>query len=317
MNIGITWCFAVRRPLSHEPWWLEAVAPGKWGVAEVRRGGAVVASWPYVRTRSRTGKTYLTMPPLTMCLGPWTEDSDAREYGRLSREEELFGELTEGLPRFDCLVHDCPPDLGNWLPFHWRGFSQTTRYTYVLEDLSDLDALWSGFQGQVRRNVRKAEQLLSVRDDFGFDVLYRLFEATYRRQGLSAPVGSGLARRLFRACEENRAGKAYFAEDASGQIHAAIFVVWNQDSAYYLFGGSEPEFATSQGMTLLFWHALQEMAARTKCFDFEGSMSRPIERYFRSFGARQVPYFRLEKVSPRMRRIRAALEFYRSLRGSA
>jgi hypothetical protein len=33
-------------------------------------------------------------------------------------------------------------------------------------------------------------------------------------------------------------------------------------------------------------------------FDFEGSMLRPVERFFRAFGGRQVPYLHVSRATP-------------------
>jgi hypothetical protein len=36
--------------------------------------------------------------------------------------------------------------------------------------------------------------------------------------------------------------------------------------------------------------------AVTDVFDFEGSMLRPVERFFRAFGSRQTPYLRVSRA---------------------
>src|SRR5262245_26720571 len=61
-------------------------------------------------------------------------------------------------------------------------------------------------------------------------------------------------------------------------------------------------------MSLLIWEAIQFSAKVTKRFDFEGSMVESIERFFRAFGARQVPYFSVKKVSSRRLRAYLALQ---------
>lgn len=65
---------------------------------------------------------------------------------RLSEEKQLMTELTEQLPRFDLFRQNFHYSITNWLPFYCKGFQQTTRYTYRLSDLSDLDAVWAGFR---------------------------------------------------------------------------------------------------------------------------------------------------------------------------
>ena len=55
-------------------------------------------------------------------------------------------------------------------------------------------------------------------------------------------------------------------------------------------GGGDPHLRTSGAGSLLIWEAIQRASADSQVFDFEGSMLRPVERFFRAFGGRQTPY---------------------------
>ena len=76
-----------------QPWWLEAVAPGRWRAAEVRPGDEVVARLPYV-VRNRLGLTMIVQPPYTPSLGPWLRPSAGRNVARHGTEMRLLGQLT-------------------------------------------------------------------------------------------------------------------------------------------------------------------------------------------------------------------------------
>ena len=43
------------------------------------------------------------------------------------------------------LSHNFHYSITNWLPFYWQGFNQTSYYTYLLEELSDLEKIWTEF----------------------------------------------------------------------------------------------------------------------------------------------------------------------------
>jgi hypothetical protein len=206
-------------------------------------------------------------------------------------------ELIEGLPRFDTFTQHFHHSVTNWLPFYWRGFEQTTRYTYVLEQLRDLDAVWKGMRENIRREVRKAKRSVVVRDDLGLDALYDLNRKTFGRQGRAIPYGPDLIARIDEACARRGCRRAFFAEDAQGRLHAALYLVWDPQAAYYLIGGGDPELRNSGATSLLMWEAIQFAASVTQTFDFEGSMIEPVERFFRAFGAAQKPYFRVSKTT--------------------
>jgi len=297
-----------------QPWWLDAVAPGRWGEVVVRRGERIAARLPYVIER-KFGLTFLGMPPLTQVLGPWIEHTAEKYERRLAAEKDLMNELIDGLPKYDRFCQNFHFSVTNWLPFYWRGFTQTTRYTYRLEDLSNEETLWAGLAENVRRAIRKATKSLAVRRDLDVEDFIRLNRLTFERQGIEVPYSDDLVRRLDAACRERGARGIIAAEDASGRVHAAVYVVWDADSAYNLMLGSEPELRGSGGSTLVMWEAIRMAARVTKSFDFEGSMVESIERSFRSFGARQVPYLRVTGMSRRMRLLHAGREFVRALLG--
>jgi hypothetical protein len=289
----------VKPTIFQQPFWLDAVAPGRWHAVEVRLGGARQAWMPYVLHRGRVGQRVIRMPHLTQTLGPWIGPSRGKPATQLARQHELMTALIERLPPFDEFVQNLHPAITSWLPFYWQGFQQTTRYSYVLEELGDTDAIWAGFRENIRRAVRKAERELAVRDDLGLDVLLDLAELTFARQGRSLPFGRETVARIEQACAQRGCHRMLFAQDERGRVHAGIYVVWDDETSYYLIGGADPALRGSGATSLLLWTAIQQVATTARRFDFEGSMQRPIERYFRAFGARQQPYLRVSKVNAR------------------
>lgn len=316
---GATSVAAVESPpgtntLFDRPWWLDAVAPGAWGAVEVRRGNDLVARLPYV-TEKRLGLTGLNMPPLTQALGPWLAPSTGKHVHRLSQQKELMTSLIEQLPPCDYFHQRFHYSISNWLPFYWHGFGQTTRYTYVIESLEDLDRVWDGFQSNIRREIRKARKRVVVRTDPDVERFLDINTLTFRRQGLHLPYSRSLVRRVDASCAERRARRMFFAEDAQGRVHAALYVVWDERSAYYLMSGGDPDLRTSGATSLLVWEAIRFVATVTKKFDFEGSVIEPVERFFRAFGGTPKAYFRVTRFSRRMRFLMAGREMANVLLG--
>jgi hypothetical protein len=280
--------------LFDQPWWLEAVAPGEWGETVLEDNGTVQARLPYV-IRRRLGVVALTQPVLTPTLGPWTASSSAAYATALAREHKAMGGLIDSLPRFDVFRQAFHPSVMNWLPFHWRGFQATVLYTYRVEELTDLDRIWSGFRESVRREIRKAGRSVTVRTDLGLSSFLELNEKTFRRQNLALPYSRESVERLDAACAVRDARRVFFAVDELDRLHAALYVVWDSNTAYYLMSGADPTLRTSGAGSLLAWEAIRFCSGVTRSFDFEGSMIPSVERFFRAFGARQVPYLYVTK----------------------
>lgn len=301
------------RSLFCSPWWLDATAgEGSWGLCEVKEDNKIVASMPWT-IRQRFGLKILTQPALTQTLGPWLAYPPAgTKYAKqLAREKDLLEALIDQLPDYHVFRQSFAPEIANWLPFYWRGFQQTTHYTYRLSELSDPQSLWKGFQENIRTDIRKAKRRgVTVERSSDIDALLDVNNLTFLRQGMKLPYARSYVKRLFAACEKNNAGAIFLARGKDGRVHAGNFLVWNQHCAFYLMGGGDPELRNSGATSLAMWQAIQFASLVSQIFDFEGSMIEPVERFFRGFGAVQTPYFSITHV--RSKRV-ASLMAIRSL----
>jgi len=283
-----------------EEWWLNSVAPNRWKYVEVQKSGEIIARMPYV-IKKKYGMTMLGMPALTQALGPWLNNPDVKYAKKLAIQKVLMNQLIQQLPKFDYFLQNFHYNINNWLPFYWNKFDATTRYTYILENLSDLNSTWNGIQSNIRTDIKKAQNKykLNVHSEYGIEKFLDINTLTFKRQGMNLPYEKNTVLNIEEACKQRDRRKILFAEDQKGNIHGAIYIIWDENSAYYLMGGSDPLHRNSGAMSLLVWEAIKHVSSLSIKFDFEGSMIEPIERFFRAFGAKQVPYFQVSKIGSR------------------
>lgn len=275
-------------------WWLDAVCPNNWDAAVVEKNREIVAAVPYTFAK-RAGQRVIKMPELTPWLDIFIRYPEGQKYTKqLAYEKEMFTALIEQLPRVPRFRQRYGYAFTNWLPFYWNGFKQTTRYSYVLADLANLDLVFAECRENIRREIRKAQKRLTVTERDDLEMFYQFNLKTFERQNKKPSFSYELLQRVDAACQEHQCRKIFFASEGD-RIHAVIYVVWDDHSAYYLMGGADPALRSSGASSLLMWHAIQFAATVTEQFDFEGSMIEPIERFFRSFGAVQTPYFSISK----------------------
>jgi GNAT acetyltransferase-like protein len=283
-------------PIFHQPWWLDAVAPGMWDVATVDRGGRTVATLPFVVRGPRWFRA-LSQPPLTPFLGPWVLREEGAKYGTsLGDQMELQALLETKLPAAAAFRQNFSRTVLSGLPFIWAGYRAEVRYTYLLDDLTSEQNLWAGLAGNIRREIRKARRQLEVREAIDVDRFYEVWAKTFERQQAAAPDRARLER-IDAACAKRDARVMLFACDEAERVHAVAYVVWDRGTAYYLMGGGDPQLRTSGASSLLIWEAIKRARAVSQVFDFEGSMLRPVERFFRAFGGRQTPYLHVSRVT--------------------
>lgn len=293
---------SLRQPIFAEPWWLEAVAPGRWSLASVESGGSTRAVWPYTRETLPGGLVRLGAAPLCPYLGPTVEKMDrSKRPKQISTSYSLIGELLEQLPAYDICKLNLRVDQGPWFPLHSAGWTVTARQTYILDDLTDMSALWDECSSATRGVIRKAEKVLAVSTELGSETLWQMLSGTFERQGKDVPYDAALLERCVDAAVTRDRGRVLVARDDKGVPHAANFLVWDEDRAYYLVGGADPALRSSGGLSLLAWEAIKNAGATSKSFDFEGSMVPGIERYFSTFGGRPETYVEVMDFSARGR----------------
>lgn len=296
-------------PIFSKDWWLDTVCGAEnWDVAIIEKGREIVATMPYVKKKLFIFNTIM-MPEFTQTLGPYIKyPKGQRYYKRLSWEKEMIDNLIEQLPKFDYFSQNFHSNITNWLPLYWKNFDCSIKYTYVIEDIT-LNELESSFEIDTRRRRRRKAEKFGVNVFEGDDInlFYELNKMTFIRQNEKTPYTFDAIYKLYEKCKEYNSVKMYFAE-YEGEIIAANFLVYDDNTVYYLMGGIEPKRKDLGAMDLIQYRSIEFAIKNNKKFDFEGSMIESIEKYFRSFGAIQKPYFSIKKTNSKILNLREPLK---------
>jgi hypothetical protein len=275
-------------PVFAQPWFLDSsIEEGHWDAVVAEENGQPVAALPFC-FRQRWWGRYTFMPALVKYLGPLL----APAYRGLKYEHRYYKSLIAGLPpiaRTEMAFH---PGVTNWLPFYWQDFRQTTRYTYRLH-LEDWLAVESGLNRNIRRNLVKADRHLHLLEEGKREDFYRLLQSSFNRQSLVFPLSADFLYRHLSALDGHKAGRLFYAADASGRVHSVACLIWDKSAAYYHLSGDDAQLRQSGSGIWLAWQAIRytREVLGLPVFDFEGSMIPEIEAIRRQFGSLQTPYF--------------------------
>ncbi|MBF4344489.1 methicillin resistance protein, partial [Vibrio anguillarum] len=145
-------------------------------------------------------------PSLTQNLGPWIRSAHGKYSKQLSREKDLMEALIEQLPQHHYFNQNWHYSNTNWLPFYWKGFEQSTRYTYVISSLDDINSIWEETQDNIRREIRKAENRfgLVVNSDLPISDFFELNQLTFSRQGLSMPYSEHFVENIVNQAKKRK-----------------------------------------------------------------------------------------------------------------
>ena len=283
-------------PLFSQDWWLDITCGSEnWTVLLVEDKERILAAMPL----HISAHGIISMPPFTQTMGPWfaPESEDTKYTKALGRRQELCKQLIGQLHSYPHFLQNFNYRITDWLPFYWEGYQQTTRYTYLLPDIKNEEALWSNMSTNIRRNITKARDKyrISVKKGIPVEAFLQVQEQTFERQQKKMWEDTRMLEQLITASRERGQGDLWGGYDEEGRLHAAAFIVWQGDSAYYLGGGGNPALRDSGAHSLILWECIRYASQHTDTFDFEGSMLPGVERFFREFGAIQTPFFTITK----------------------
>lgn len=304
------YCMELDLPLYFQPCWLDAVAgPEGWSAAMAfDKGGNITGIWVYC-TAKYWGFPIVKMPPLTAYSGPYLfyPPNMTAQESRYAFEKKVMNELMDQLPPTAFFYQEWHPEIGNWLPAYWRGFQQTTHYTYLIDDSGDWNAVFDNFRGNVRTHIRKAEKEIRVLEADAVEDVFRMHEKSLQRQGKIPAAPLSVLQRVDAAMRGRGQRLLLLAEDDAGRLHAGLYLVWDAHTAYYLLSGADPALRGSGALYLLVWNALQFCGRKGLAFDFEGSMLEPLEEVFRGFGGRMRPHYKVFRAHNRLLKAVSAL----------
>jgi GNAT superfamily N-acetyltransferase len=275
-------------------WWLDAISQ-KIRVLAYFENGRLIGGVP-LHPERMFGLTLFRKPKLTIPWGVVIEPLVGKGTTVVTRQIQILDAIATYLADIKgSIVMSFHPNLQNWLPFRWHGFSVSVGATHLIENLDCVDTVRDGFARNTRRWIAKATDMGMTVEPCSPDEALKLFACSYERQGQRLPYSDDYFGRLYAAAKIHNAGECLAARDRQGQVHAAGFLIWDKRTAYYVASGGDPALRASGAGQLLVWHVLQFAAERAAVFDFGGSSIRSIEEFMRSFGAKQTFYPRVAK----------------------
>ncbi len=298
-------------PIFMQNGWLDAViteGSSSWQVVLAKdKKGQIIGALTF-QMKQKWGLTVLSETPLSPFCGIWFKKIDnQKQHEQYHFIKKILAELIQQLPPFHFANFRFSTALIDWQPFFWAGFQQTTRYTYQL-DFTKTDNLFANFNQNTQRNIRKAEQHFQITQSNDLDKFLTISNLTFERQKLKNPAPHSIWQNADTYLKKTGQRVIYFAtntdgtsrDNREGEAEAVVYIVFDKKTAYYLAGGAT-EIGRKQGaMHLLLGQAIEDAKAKgLDTFDFEGSMLKGVESFFRGFNATLTPYFKVWKYQNR------------------
>ncbi|HET8574024.1 MAG TPA: GNAT family N-acetyltransferase [Edaphocola sp.] len=288
-----------RLPLFFQPWWLDTLSQ-HWDIALVETGKGVQAIMPF-QLEKKWGLRLLRNPPLCPYLGPlfFTGPDQQKQW---SEEDRLLETLLQQVPKWDYFQLTTVPGFQNFLPFYQRGFTNSNRLTYLLDLSQPEEALFGQISPRLRQYIKSAQKILHIEQQQPDVALFLSWhKKAFEKKGKPYPFSSPLIEKILTVAEQHRASLFQTAFNEQNQAVAMLWTPFDGQTSYHLLAATVPGPTHNGALALLTWSAIKSAKARgKKHYDFEGSMDKGIEAFFRKFGGRRVPYLQFEHCPSRL-----------------
>jgi hypothetical protein len=275
---------------------LSAVEPD-WEAYIVVLDGRWQLIFPFKRSK-KYGLKYFLQPKFTQFLGPVFSKYEGKRSKQLQWKNKLLSMLTVHLKKeFHYLNFNTHPDFDYALPFSWKKFRMSPKFTYQLQlkdtSLAELEQGVSKGKVQLHKATRAGVRFENANDPSAILSLFgRVKQKDISHLGAEDYQAYGRALVSFIESGECEVVEA-FSND--GELIGGMILYYYQGVCTYAFSVSDPIYSSLSLGHCLIWQCILRAKKRDlSLLDFEGSMIPQIERLFRRFGAKPKPYLNIQ-----------------------
>ena len=199
----------------------------------------------------------------------------------------LLQAILEAIPRRFRLI-DISLNAANL--YNIPGFPFRNRLNLVLPLEAGYPTLQSGYNENIRRNLRKAAQAgLQVQKGIPVSEVIRLATAQMRALGQETTDNIRRFRELFPVLEAKGMTATYGVFREEILLSSAVFF-FSHRRAYYILVGNNPAGRDTGASHALIDAFIRDHAGQELILDFEGSDIPTLAAFYQSFGALPEPY---------------------------
>lgn len=239
------------------------------------------------------GVEYLYQPFFTQQLGI---------FSTMPLNQKNINDFYNAIPKKYKYV-DINFNESNYLPLNVIG---EERDNYLLELHHNYETLAKNYSKNLKRKLVKAsEDGLYITTDLKPEELADFYKenTASKIKGFQEKHYFTILRIVYKALSFQM-GIILGVKNREGQLLAVNFLINHPQRIINLFPSSSEEGLKQNAMAFLLDHLVKFNAGQKKYLDFEGSMIQGIARFYASFGARPVKYFRVKRnLLPKILRI--------------
>lgn len=279
----------------HYTWYLDIVCPN-WKAIIIKNSQEWLAIMP-LNIKKKWGISYIFQPPLTQFLGILFKPQDSKMEKTLSDKKDWVNEIIEYTPKqIKLFNYNFSPHFDYAFPFYWHKYQLFTRYNYELDLTQGVPNLMENLHTKTRYYIKKhqKQQDITIESSSDIEVFIELQKKANRSFVNSYLLDT--VRNLYQKAYLQNKTTILLAKAQNKILTGAIFMKEKQNWINLYGSLKNSQESDKRATEILLWKAI-EMATENgdKRFDFEGSMIEGVERFYRKFGGKPIPYLNIQK----------------------
>jgi Acetyltransferase (GNAT) domain len=258
----------------------------------------LIGGFYYLNTK-KYGFSFLKLPPYTPHCGLFFTSDSKNKSSINNFSKEIMNEVCNYFTnqKSTLTVLAFPFTVIDFQAFIWNKFKVIPNYTYRIDLTKTVEEIKSNFDSKNRNVISKAikEDVTVSENTLPKNELLLFFKNTLSTT--DANIYEKELEQIMMSFSEDSNSFAVVAKK-NNELLGTVFCIYDENTCYYLLGGVEKKAGIQGVNNLLIQHAIikaKELGCTT--FDFEGSMLKGVEKFFRSFGGELVPYYTVNKAA--------------------
>lgn len=267
-------------------WYLDNVCNGDWiGLVE----GDYQSVMPLIGNQKLFKIKQLYQPYLCQQLGVFSVNMLSKE-----RIRQFLAAIPVAYKYWDVHLNDGNRQV---LGLTEEGYSVVSKDNYHLYLNKPYAELRADYSQNTKRNLKKAEQAgIYLTAGLKPEKFVQLVQEAQQKKGIVHPEALyHTAHRVIYNCLHRGQGTILGAYDDDKNLLAAAFLMFNGAAIINLLNFTTPAGKEVGAMHYLIDSLIERESNKHKYIDFEGSSVEGIARFYKSFGAENIPYYQLKK----------------------
>lgn len=257
----------------------------------------LIGGFYFLKTK-KFGFNFIKLPPYTPHCGLFCTTESKNQSSINSFQKEVVAEVCHYISsqKSALTVLAFPSFITDMQPFIWEKYKVIPNYTYRVDLQKSLEEIKSNFDPKNRNAINKTlkAEVTVTCNQLEKDALSNFFVNSLVAAG--ANVYKKELENIF--LKFSKEFNSFSLEARKNkELLGVVFCIYDHKNCYYLLGGVDKTTGVNGVNNLLIQSSI-EKAKELGCwvFDFEGSMLKGVEKFFRSFGPELVPYYTANKA---------------------